>query len=193
MRPISLPHRLFPAAATAAAVVTAAACGDPVSLPPATFENVVDTVVLAALTGTPISAPSAYDMVFGSTVRTDRTAAFDVAFDIDATGTARLYPAATLGLASDAGLLRRAEAFAAITSAPLEGYVSDTAIAATPGLVFVGRSRSSNAQCVFGTALPRYGKFHVLAVDLPARTVTLELLVDLNCGYRGLEPGTPED
>jgi hypothetical protein len=65
-------------------------------------------------------------------------------------------------------------------------------VVASPGTLFVIRSRSSNVQCAFSGGLPRYGKFHVLGVDLVARTVTLEMLVDLNCGYRGLEPGIPE-
>jgi hypothetical protein len=39
--------------------------------------------------------------------------------------------------------------------------------------------------------LPRYGKFRVLDLNIEERSVTLELLVDVNCGYRGLEPGFP--
>jgi hypothetical protein len=84
------------------------------------------------------------------------------------------------------------QAFDALTSAPLEGYVTDSALVVAANTVFVIRSRTSPVQCAFSGGLPRYGKFHVLNVDLGARTVTLEMLVDLNCGYRGLEPGTPE-
>jgi hypothetical protein len=36
-----------------------------------------------------------------------------------------------------------------------------------------------------------YGKFEVLAIDTTARRVDLRVLVDQNCGYRGLEPGFP--
>jgi hypothetical protein len=36
-----------------------------------------------------------------------------------------------------------------------------------------------------------YGKAHVLAIDTLARRIDLEMLVDQNCGYRGLEPGLP--
>ena len=174
-------------------IVMVAACGDDLTLPPATFENVVDTVVLSALTGTPIGDASGYDVVFAETVRTDRNSAFDFAFDVDAGGVARIHPAGTLGLSAEAGVLRSTQGFDEITTAPLEGYVADSALAVEAGTVFVVRSRSTNAQCLLNTLLPRYGKFHVLAVDRLARTITLELLVDLNCGYRGLEPGTPED
>jgi hypothetical protein len=191
MPAISLRHRLFPTT-IGALLVSVLACGDDFTLPDPSFINVVDTVVLAALSGTPISAPSGFDVVVGEAVRTDRTNAFDFAFDLDAGDTPRLHPAGTLGLAPDAGILRSEESFAGITSAPLEGYVTDSTLVAPPGTVFVVRSRNSNVQCSLSGGLPRYGKFHVLSVDLQTRAITLEMLVDLNCGYRGLEPGTPE-
>ena len=191
MRPISLPRLLFPAAAGAALIV-ALGCGDDLTLPPATFENTVDTVVLAALSGTPIDQPSGFDVVVAQPVRTDRTNGFDFAFDIDEGGIPRIYPAGTLGLSSEPGILESNRTFDAITSAPVEDYVTDTALVVQAGTVFIVRSRSSNVQCALAGSLPRYGKFHVLGVDPQARAVTLELLVDLNCGYRGLEPGTPE-
>jgi hypothetical protein len=190
MRPISLPHRLFPAAVMSGVLSVALACGDSLNLPTAAFTNVVDTVVLAALSGTPIDQASGFDVVLGQVVRTDRTNAFDFAFEIDAGDTPRVHPGGTIGLAGEPGILRSDEVFEALTSAPLEGYVTDSALVVEPGTVFVVRSRNSTVQCTLG--LPRYGKFHVLNVDLQTRTITLELLVDLNCGYRGLEPGIPE-
>jgi hypothetical protein len=192
MPSISLPYRLFPGAAAAGLLSAALACGDSLSLPDATFENAVDTVVLAALSATPLAQPSAFDVVVAEAVRTDRTNAFDFAFDIDAGGTARLYPAGALGLPAEPGILLSDQSFDGLTSAPLEGYVTDSALTVAAGHVFVVRSRSSSVQCAFSGGLPRYGKFHVLDVDVGARTITLEMLVDLNCGYRGLEPGTPE-
>jgi hypothetical protein len=191
MRSISLPRLLFPVAALGA-LFAALGCGDDLNLPDAVFPNVVDTVVLAALSGTPIDQPSGFDVVVAEPVRTDRTNAFDFAFEIDAAGTPRIHPAGTLGLAAEPGILRSDESFAAITSAPIEDYVTDTALVVTAGTVFIVRSRSSNVQCALAGSLPRYGKFNVLSLDLQARSVTLELLVDLNCGYRGLEPGLPE-
>jgi hypothetical protein len=192
MRSISLPRRLFPVPAAAVLTTALWACGDDIQLPDATFVNAVDTTVLFALTGTPITDPSGFDVVLGTPVRTDRTNAFDFAFDVEG-GAPLIYPAGALGLAAEPGLLRSDESFESITSAPLEGYVPDSALSVSAGTVFVVRSRNSNAQCTLGTSLPRYGKFHVLAVDVGARTITLEHLVDLNCGYRGLEPGTPEN
>jgi hypothetical protein len=192
MPSISLPYRLFPGAAAAGLLTAALSCGDSLSLPPATFTNAVDTVVLAALTATPIAQSSGFDVVVGESVRTDRTTPVDFAVDIDAGGTPRIYPAGALGLPAQPGVLLSDQAFDALTSAPLEGYVTDSALVVAANDVFVVRSRPSTVQCAFSGGLPRYGKFRVLNVDLGARTVTLEMLVDLNCGYRGLEPGTPE-
>jgi hypothetical protein len=37
-----------------------------------------------------------------------------------------------------------------------------------------------------------YAKLHVLAIDRAARRLDFEILTDINCGYRGLEPGVPK-
>jgi hypothetical protein len=36
-----------------------------------------------------------------------------------------------------------------------------------------------------------YAKIEVLAIDTIARRIDLQVLVDQNCGYRGLETGIP--
>jgi hypothetical protein len=176
--------------AAAAAFLAAAACGEDVNLPDPVFANEVDTATLFALHNTPIGEPSAYDIVDAVRVRTDLTPAFDFAFELDPSGNAFLTPATVLGVPSEAGILVSALSFDAIETAPLEDYVTDSPVSVTVGTNFVGRSRSSDLSCDLGS-LPRYGKFHVLEVDTEARTMTLELLVDRNCGYRGLQPGLP--
>ena len=189
MRAISLRHRRFSLLLLAAAM----ACGSGSQLAPPQFENVVDTVVLHALTGTPIATPSAFDGIQGIPVRTDLNLTFDFAVDLDGANVLLLMPAGTLGYAEEPGLLVTAESFDGLTSAPLEGYAPDTVRTADVGTVFVLRSRASSELCSLSGALPRYSKFQVLAIDLPARAITLAVLVDRNCGYRGLEPGLPAD
>lgn len=167
----------------------ALACGDPFA-GVATIENKVDTVTLYALNGTPIRLPSAYDVLTESPVRTDVTSAFDFAFDIDAGGKARILPAGVLGGSREPGIRRVDDAFEQVKSAPLDGYVFDSALTVQQAGVFVVRSRAAPG-CIFLGALPRYGKFRVLGINGSDRSIVLETLVNLNCGFRGLEPGLP--
>lgn len=149
-------------------------------------------MTLAAIQNTPIPDASALDILTASKTRTDLGQPFDLLFDIDSTGTAMLIPAGLLGFQTQAGWRTTTQEFSAITSAPAEDYTGDQELVLAVGDVFFGRSRSSSTGCEFlGTALSRYGKFHVLALDTQERTVTLETMVDLNCGYRGLEIGFP--
>lgn len=172
-------------------LVAAVACGDSLGLPPAQFGNVVDTTTLFALTGTPISAPSGYDVVNGVRSRTDLNQPFDFAVDIDAGGRPLVIPPTVLGRSDQSALQLSTDAFDSIRTAPLEGYQADSAQPVSDQTVFIVRSRAESQFCIFLGALPRYGKFRVLAIDLQARSITFELLVNRNCGFRGLEPGVP--
>ncbi len=181
------------AAAAVAALFAAVACGEGVTIPPATIPNVVDTITLAAVTGTPVTQPSAFDMVGTVVVRTTDLPLppFDMVFEISPSGSSSFAPALVMGVINEAGLLASSLPFESITTAPEEDYVSDAPLPVQLGSTFIGQSRLSSQACSLGS-LPRYGKFHVLAIDTDARTVTLELLVNENCAYRSLEPGIPE-
>lgn len=172
-----------------------AACDDPLSLRPATDANFIDTVVVYALRGTAIDLPSGYDIVIRQTARTDRADPFDFAFDIDGEESALVYPRSALGLPRQSGVLISDREFGEIDEAPVEDYELESAVTVAEGTVFVVRSRAESGGIVacpiFVGPLPRYGKFRVLAVDTEARSLTLEALVNVNCGYRGLEPGIP--
>ncbi len=177
----------------AAGIVSLAACKNPFNLGPAFFENAVDTTTIYALRGTAIQLPSAFDIVVNQTARTDRAEPFDFAFDIAANGQAVLLPARTLGFSVTAGILVSESTFEAVTDAPGDGYNDSVAVAIEIGDVFVARSRVTSTQCRLRSSLPRYGKFRVLVVDTQQRLLTVETLVNINCGFRGLEPGTPTD
>ena len=178
----------------ALAVAFAAACSDANSLSDPTQTNVVDTVTLGALEGTPISTPSGYNVTAGA-VRTDQSVEFEFAYDIrrlaDGTYQRVFLPRAALGLSSpssaDPGLQSRSETFDGITRASSNGYVTDSAVPLEKGQRFVVRSR------VICTALgvPLYGKLEIL--DFKDSTVTFQTLVDGNCGYKDLLPGLPEN
>lgn len=169
------------------------ACGGDPGLPPAAYENAVDTVELWALHGTNIGTPSGLDLVSGLAVRPEMGDPFDFAFDIDDSGFTLLYPLGMLGGSETAGLQVSPRSFDDVLRAPLEDYVVDSVTTIEVGTVFVARSRAAAEGCsVLTGALPRYGKFEVLGIDAVARTVTLQSLVNLNCGYRQLEPGLPD-
>jgi len=188
---MTLPRRLVAVtAAVTGLALLAAACGNTTGLPAAVFTNVVDTVSLYALRGTAIALPSAYSMQDRTAVRTDTTVNLDFAFDFDSLGRARLFPTAALHLGTSSGLQPTSTPFAAITSALTSGYIVDTAVTLDTGKVFYAMSRP--VTCVVTSALPLYGKLHVLTIDTVARRVDFEILVDQNCAYRGLAPGLPQ-
>ena len=176
-----------------AALVAVAACGDnSLGLPTARYNNVVDSVSLWALDGTPINTPSAYNIlgIPPAAVRTDLTTAFDFAFNITPAGQAVLLPTGALGLGKASGIVVSSTPFDSITLAPSTGYQDSTAVAVDSGTVAVVRSRPTST-CVIGTVY-YYAKLQVVRIDTIARRIDYNILVDLNCGYRGLEPGIPK-
>ncbi len=166
------------------------ACNDTSNLPAAFFTNVVDTVSLFALRGTALTLPSAYTIEGAQPVRTDQTTALDFAFDFDSLGAPALFPTGAINLGLLSGLQRSTTAFDAIKLAPTGGYVFDKPLALDTGTVVLVRSRPT--PCTFGATVSLYAKLRVLGVDSTARSLRFEILVDQNCGYRGLEPGLPK-
>jgi len=173
----------------------AAACNNATSLSPPTQTNVVDTVTVGALEGTPITTPSGFSLSLSSVaaVRTDQSVDFEFAYNIrqlpDDTYQRVLIPRAALGLSStntaDPGLQKRSETFDGITRAQSNGYVTDSAVAIAEGDRFVVRSR---VICT-GLGVPLYGKIQILSFQ--DSTVTFQVLADKNCGYKDLLPGLP--
>ena len=173
------------------ALALTAACGDPLGLPPPGIENRVDSLVsLYALSGTPISTPSAYVISFRQPVRTDQSAqGFDFAFDIDTAGRPLLLPTGALKLPKGSGIQLTLHAFDSITVAPTGGYNTDSATVVDSGSVVIMHSRP--LVCSFGITSIYYAKLEVLAIDTLARRIDFRILDNVNCGYRGLEAGLP--
>ena len=174
----------------AAAGTFSAACGAGLVLPDVNYTNVVDTTTIYALRGTEIVKPSGFDVPNKAPIRTD-LGTFDFAFDITTAGTAVLYPAGALRLPAEPGINKTTATFESIIEAPETGYVDTLAVPIEVGNVFVVRSRFYFPGCEFTGTLPRYGKFRVLAINPVVRSLTMEALIDQNCGYRGLQPGAP--
>ena len=171
----------------------AVGCGDPFPLPQASVENRVDTLSLYALRGTPVASPSAYAMEFREVVRTDQGQGFDFAFDIDTAERAVLLPTGALKLGRQSGVQISTTPFDSILIAPTSKYQLDSAVVVDSNSVALLQSRSLT--CSFGIAGVLYAKLHVLKIDTTTastgRRMDFEILTDINCGYRGLEPGLP--
>ncbi len=174
----------------AALAVLAAACDETTGLPAPAFANVEDTVSLFALDGTPLAAPSGYNIQAKTALRTDQTTSFDFAFNITPAGQAVLLPTGALGLGSGSGIQVQGVPFDSVKTAPSGAYADTVAVPVDSGTVAVVHSRAS--RCDFtGVSVFYYGKVQVLAIDTVARRIDLRVLVDQNCGYRDLEPGLP--
>jgi hypothetical protein len=167
-------------------------CDDNNGLPDPTVQNIVDTVTIGSLVGTPISTPSGFFIDFSGVgaVRTDQSVGFEFAYNIEPGGRRVFLPRAALGLASttaDPGVQLRPETFDEISKARSNGYVTDSAVAVEVGQRFLVRSR------VICTTLgvPLYAKLEILG--FADSTVTFQVLADRNCGYKGLDPGLPSE
>jgi hypothetical protein len=173
-------------------VLWVAACSDNNGLPDATLTNVERTDTLYSLIGTPVATPSGYALDGGRRIRTDQSDAFDFAYNIEPDGRHVFIPRAAFGIdtvnTANPGFQARSESFEAIRSARSDGYVSDEVVPIALGDRFVVRSRVT---CSIG--VPKYAKLEIVSFDDAAGIVTFRILIDDNCGFRGLEPGLPKN
>jgi len=172
----------------------AAACGDSTGLLRATNLNVVDTVSLYAVSGgTPPRTPSGYWLGIQDNpphpVLIQDGGAFDFVVDLDSAYRPLLKPTGALRLGRNSGVQTTTLPFDSIRIAPTGGYQLDSAVTVDVGGRAIVHSRT--AQCSFGFTTLYYAKLHILAVDSASRRIDFEILVDDNCGYRGLELGLP--
>ena len=182
--------------AAAAAPLVFAACGDVTSVLPANIPNRTDTVSVYALSGTPVASPSAYWIVTRQVVRTDQNSSFDFAFDIDSSGHALVMPTGAMKLGRQSGAQLSAADFDSVLVAPTSGYQIDSAVALNVNSVAIVHSRAVQCSYDLSPVHNYFAKLHVLAIDTTSgpngRRIDLEILTDINCGYRGLEPGLPK-
>jgi hypothetical protein len=188
-----MPSRwLFTVLAAAAAFTMAAlsdACSTTTGLPAPAIADTVDTVSLYAIRGTPLNTPSAYSLAGRQVVLIQETTLLDFAFDFDSTGAPALFPTGAIHLGTASGLQTSTIPFDSLKVAPTGNYIFDKPIALQAGTVVLVSSRPT--PCVFGVTASLYAKLKVIRVDSTARRLDFKILVDQNCGYRGLEPGLP--
>jgi len=176
-----------------------AACGDGLTLPPASVPIAQQQITLYALTATPVGTPSAYNMSSLAEVQVFRTNDFDFVFDIGVDSTfgvgtagdtvAVLLPRGYMGFAVDGGLQYSAVGFDSIQVAPLEGYEKNKPTKVRAGDTILAASRLQT--CNFNYVRPRYAKLYVQSIDLVTRSAVFVVIIDTNCGYRSLGSGIP--
>jgi hypothetical protein len=174
-----------------ALAILAVACGDPTK-PKATYANAPSTYTLYAFTGAPVNAATAISFL-GGPARADASFAFDVAFDLDASGRAVVYP--VRAIASDlAGGVKRVGlqlvrgTFDALRVVPETGYDTLAARTVNVGDVLAVEMLDLNT-CLYslgGQLL--YAKLTVDSIDATSRRLYARTVVDPNCGYRSVVP-----
>jgi hypothetical protein len=174
------------------ALAAVTACSDSNGLPNATVTNLERSETLYAFEGTPVATPSGYALDGGRRIRTDLSDAFDFGYNVEPDGRHVFIPRAALGIdpnnSVNPGFQARTESFEGIGAAPSNGYVSDQPVPIAEGERYVVRSRVT---CSIG--VPKYAKLEIVSFDDAARTVTFRILVDDNCGFKGLQPGLPNN
>jgi len=172
-------------------LAAAAACGPSSTLPAASINNVLDTVTLGAIIGTPLTIPSGFSVALDRSVRTDIESNFDFAFNVDSLGLPVFLTIQVLGIPNASpllpGFIESTVAFDSMVTAPLNGYITNRPFSAAAGKTYY--VRSSMVCSSLSSAI--YGKLQVLDYDTANHEVTFKVLVDSNCGYHSLVPGRP--
>ena len=190
---VMTPRKFALALVASASVLTA--CGDS-QLLQASLPTVQDAYIVFALTGTPAAYPSGLNTYVRSAVRVDGNANFDVAFDIDSSGHAILYPVqkivSSLSSARHVGLRKVAGTFENVTLAPSGTYADSTIVASEGDIVIVQAARNGTGDaCQFDISPYIYTKMLVDSIAVDTRTIVLQTVLDPNCGFRSFESGIP--
>ncbi len=194
-------RRLAGALTLACAAGVAGACDDPLALR-ATTAVQSDTLVAFAMSGTPVSFPSAYNSSSGVVVRVDPFILFDVAFDLQGSGSVKLIPARLVSSTRQLGNGQVAATqrvglqivngtFESIGKAPGGGYKYDSTVTVTAGQTVVVEVASD--ACQFSLAQLLFAKIVVDSVKADTRQVYFRATRDPNCGFRSFAPGVPKD
>ena len=173
----------------AASIAGAAACGDTQRLP-AQGAVQSDTLIVYALRGTDVSYPTALNVRELVVVRATGVFDYEIAFDIDESGKAVLYPMELL-VAEEAsfrrvGMQKLTVHFDSLKSAPRNGYIYDE-----PMVLGEGESIAIEAgvPCPYPYPQVVFGKLVVDSIRAAKRAIYFRAVSDPSCGFRSLVPG----
>lgn len=170
----------------------------------------VDTVTVYALNGTSAALPSGINIAAGQlsgdtsilrplAVPSDGATLFDFAVDIGASGNVVAYPVPLVvrSAARRVGLQKVATPFDQIGQAPQNGYGYDSVEVSltSSDVLLVQASRAGlGERCgdrvTYGYDPVLYAKGQVISVNTADRSVKMRFVLNPNCGYRGLKPGS---
>ena len=186
IRRLSLPALL-------AVVACASACGDPFAVT-ATYGNVETAFSAYALSGTPVSFPSAFSMSAMAVARPDGGLGFEFAFDLNAAGRIVLMPVKLVAYnpAGDqvVGIQKSTSGYAALSEAPKEGYNADSVTVVGVGEAAVVQAVSS--LCTYAASSVIYSKLVIDSVHVAERRLFGRTIVNQNCGFRSFALGFPK-
>jgi hypothetical protein len=160
----------------------------------AIYPNIARTYALFALSGAPVSAPTAISVLGGSTIA-DANFGFDLAFDMDAAGATRLYPVRSLagglaGVPKRIGLQLVPGSFESLREAPTTGYDTLGFKTVVPGSV-VAIEILDIQTCLYSlNGSNIYAKLVVDSIRVPERRIFGRTVSDANCGFREVMPDT---
>ena len=192
-RPLQAPIRRLavPLAICAAALI--AACDSATRANQALTRAVEDTGSLFAISGVPPYYPGGLNLTSRNvtvvTVFGDGSVPFDVAFDITPLGKVAVMPPRTVALGPNVvplslNIFKPGQAWSLVTEAPAAGYTLDTIQVVGPLEPVVFELKP--AYCSLQLQSSLYAKFVVDSVNVASRRIYYRLLVNPNCGRRGL-------
>ena len=180
-------------------VAAAGACGDTTGLR-ATFNNREVPFEVFPVNGTAETVPAGILIRAPELARVDSRFAFDIAFDMDASGNVTIYT--TRALASEVlpsisriGLQITNDAYVDVKRAPAGGFAYDSSVTLPVGKTLL-IDKLDGACAQFGGSFLGYNikaKMVIDSIRLSSRSIFVKMLSNPNCGFRSLETGLPKE
>jgi hypothetical protein len=180
--------------ALAIALLAVVACEDVTRSIDPTIEVSEDTLTVFPLRGSPLSAPTAFDLYNLRTLRVgDANALYDLAIDT-AAGAAVVYPSQLIDIEPPpTGIFETTATFESILEAPTTGYQDTAAVSMSVGETVVVRARNACAGNFTGRDF-FFAKLQLLELGTSSgfRTARFRIRTNPNCGFRSFADGLPE-
>lgn len=189
-------ERLRALCLTVVATAVVSGCDDSTGIR-ASFNNTEARLAVYPMNSAAATLPAAVALRSATAVRIDASFLFDLAFDLNANGKVDVYTqrrvASELVAAHRVGLqVMPNMVFDQVEKSPASGFVYDSLLSVIPGEVIVAEVvEQACGQSFLGPTIK--AKLKVDSIIQSPKTIFLRVLVNPNCGFRSLVPGTPKD